>query len=62
MRRLEFTGEVINGIEAHQLGVAQWVVPDDQLQDFALDLARRVSALDTGPIGALKARIDPWID
>ena len=58
IRRLQLTEEPISGKEAYALGVAQWLVPDDQLQTWTLDLAQRVAKKPTSDIAAVKERLN----
>jgi len=50
-RELLFLGERVSSAEAVRLGLANRVVPDGQLLDEAMDLARRLAAL---PVTALR--------
>ena len=43
--KLLLTGEVINGIEAFNMGLVSEVVPDDTVLDRALELAKHISNL-----------------
>ena len=43
---LQYTGDRIDGIEAHRLGIASQVVPNDQLMEASMELATRLA---TGP-------------
>ena len=40
---LQYTGDRINGIEAHRLGIASQVVPNDQLMEASMELASRLA-------------------
>jgi enoyl-CoA hydratase len=64
--RLILTGEVIDGDEAQRIGLAQWSVPGDELEDRARDLAERVASLSRPALQAAKdcirAYFDPAVD
>lgn len=53
-RRLILGAEVINGKEAERLGVVQWSVPAEQLEQFALDLVKRLGKLPVHAVAACK--------
>ncbi len=40
---LQYTGDRIDGIEAHRLGIASQVVPNDQLMEASMELASRLA-------------------
>ena len=40
---LQYTGDRIDGIEAHRLGIASQVVPNDQLMEASMELATRLA-------------------
>jgi enoyl-CoA hydratase len=42
-RRLLLAGDIIDGVEAHRLGLAHWLVPDDELEARASALVERIS-------------------
>lgn len=60
MRRLEFTADVIDGADAYRLGICQWLVGEEQLQEFALELAQKTSALEARQTGFLKGGMNAW--
>lgn len=52
--RLILTGDLVCGQEAGDLGLAQFVTADDEVESFAADLARRVAASPKMAIAANK--------
>ena len=60
MRRLEFTADVIDGADAYRLGICQWLVEEEQLQEFALELAQKASGLEARQTGVLKGGMNAW--
>jgi enoyl-CoA hydratase/carnithine racemase len=61
-RRLILGAEVVDGDEAARLGLAQWVVPDDQLADWTKALVARLAALPGPALAACKSCIAAAID
>lgn len=55
--RLILLGELVKGDEAKRLGIAQWVRANDEVDDFALGLARQLSELAPQALAAAKACI-----
>jgi enoyl-CoA hydratase len=43
--RMILTGAMISGIEAYQLGLASEILPDDQVQARAMEMARELAQL-----------------
>ena len=43
--RLILLGELVRGLEANQLGIAQWVCPNDEVDKFAFELASSLSEM-----------------
>lgn len=43
-KELLFTGQAFSAQECHQLGMVNHVVPRDELENFTLDLARRIAS------------------
>ncbi len=43
-KRLFFTGELISAEDAYRMGLANWVVPDDQLEEALQELCRTLAA------------------
>ena len=43
-KRLAFLAEVIDAREAERVGLVTWVQPEDQIDNFVADLARRLAA------------------
>lgn len=54
-KELIFTGDFISAQEAHRIGLANKVVPDDSLMEEALALARRIA--DNSPLALRLSRI-----
>jgi len=54
LKELVFTGEMISAGEALSYGLVEKVVPDGQVLDAALDLARRIAG--RGPLGGAAAK------
>ena len=52
--RLILLGELVKGDEAVGLGIAQWVRPNDEVDDFALELARLLSELAPQALASAK--------
>jgi enoyl-CoA hydratase/carnithine racemase len=47
-------GELVKGDEAVRLGLAQWVCPNDDVDEFALGLANRLADHAPGALAAVK--------
>lgn len=54
LKELVFTGEMISAQEALSYGLIEKVVPDGQVHEAALDLARRIAG--RGPLGVAAAK------
>ena len=52
--RLIMLGELVKGDEAVRLGLAQWVCPNDDVDEFALGLANRLADHAPGALAAVK--------
>ena len=52
--RLILLGELVKGDEAMRLGIAQWVCANDEVDEFALGLARQLSELAPQALAAAK--------
>lgn len=52
--RLILLGELVKGDEAMRLGIAQWVRANDEVDDFALGLARQLAELAPHALAAAK--------
>ena len=61
-RRLILGAEVITGKEAERLGVVQWSVPGDQLEQWTLDLVNRLGSLPVQALAACKRCIAAGIE
>lgn len=53
-----FTGEQITAQEAYRIGLADAVVPDDQLQESAIALAQKLAVKAPVALGMIKRAID----
>jgi enoyl-CoA hydratase/carnithine racemase len=64
--RLILTGETVGADEAVRLGLVQWSVPDDQLENRVEELVNRISSLSRPALVAakdcLRAYFDPDVD
>jgi 2-(1,2-epoxy-1,2-dihydrophenyl)acetyl-CoA isomerase len=47
---MQYSGDPVTGAEAYRIGLANWLVPDDQLMEKALELATRLAR---GPVYAM---------
>jgi 2-(1,2-epoxy-1,2-dihydrophenyl)acetyl-CoA isomerase len=47
---MQYSGEPVSGAEAYRIGLANWVVPDDQLMEKTLELATKLAR---GPVFAM---------
>lgn len=65
-RRLILGAELVDGNEAHRLGLVHWVVADAALEDKARSLAERIATIPPAALAACKrciaARSDPQVD
>jgi enoyl-CoA hydratase/carnithine racemase len=65
-KRLIFGAEVIDGVEAERIGIAQWVRPRDQLAAWTNELVARIAAMPRAALVAAKrciaAEADPHRD
>jgi enoyl-CoA hydratase/carnithine racemase len=57
-RELFLTAERVDAARCERLGIVNRVVPDDQLMDATLELARRLAAGPTVAYAAMKANLD----
>jgi 2-(1,2-epoxy-1,2-dihydrophenyl)acetyl-CoA isomerase len=53
--QLMVLGETLNGSDAERFGVANWVVPDEQLEDKTAEIVQRLAAGPTTAIREMKA-------
>lgn len=64
--RLILGGDVVDGAEAHRLGLAQWVVPDAELDAAIHAISERIGGLSRAALTASKdcilASFDPAVD
>jgi len=61
-KRLIFGGEVIDGREAHRLGIVQWVAPRDALASQADEIVARLGSVPPTTLAACKGCIDAAFD
>jgi len=52
--RLILLGELVKGDEAMRLGIAQWVRPNDEVDDFALELTHKLAEMAPSALAASK--------
>lgn len=64
--RLILAGEIIDGTEAVRIGVAQWAVPAEALEEESAAIANRIAGLSRPALAAAKdcifAQLDPATD
>jgi enoyl-CoA hydratase/carnithine racemase len=64
--RLILSGDMVDGAEAHRLGLVQWVVPDAELDAAVRAIAERIGGLSRAALVASKdcilAHFDPALD
>src|SRR5262249_44095767 len=61
-KEIALLGEPISGKQAHEWGLANRCVPDEDLLAVAGDYARRLAALPTIGVGHIKSQINDAID
>lgn len=61
-KELLFLGDEVSGVEAHRLGIANRVVPADEVHKTAQDLARRLADGPTVSIAATKRLVGRALD
>ncbi|MDT0200677.1 enoyl-CoA hydratase [Nocardioides sp. AE5] len=61
-REMLYTGDAVDAAEAHRLGMVNHVVPEDQLEDFTLDLAERIAARPQFGLRLSKLSINQQLD
>ncbi len=59
---LLFTGRLIDGREAVDAGLAARVVPDEELDDAAGDLARHVAEVPIHRLAVIKQAVNSWVE
>lgn len=59
---LQYTGDRVDGTEAHRMGMVSKVVPDDQLQDTAMELATRLAQGPTQSLSMIKYLIQKSLE
>lgn len=55
------TGDRVTGPEAHEMGLANFLVPDDELMDKALEIAGRLAAGAPQAIAASKVAVNAYL-
>jgi enoyl-CoA hydratase/carnithine racemase len=65
-RRLILGAELVDGVEAHRLGLVQWVIAADELRSWTNELAGRLGSLPAEALASCKRCIaasdDPSVD
>ncbi|PKW18629.1 enoyl-CoA hydratase [Saccharopolyspora spinosa] len=57
-KEMLFTGAPVTAADAHRLGMVNHVVPDDDLADFTLDLARRIARMPEYALRLAKSSVN----
>ena len=61
-KRLLFTGDTVNGIEAAAIGLVQAAVPEAELDDYTLSLAARIGLIGRDLLAANKRVINEGVE
>lgn len=61
-KELLFTGDAIDAPEAHRLGMVNHVVPVDELDDYALAMARRIAKKPSFSLKLAKLAVNQTLD
>ena len=62
-REIAGTGEFYGPEDALELGLADMILPPDEVEDFAVDKVRQLAGMDRSAFGVIKHnRIDPVLD
>lgn len=61
-RRLTWGPEAFDGIEAHRLGVADYVAPDGEALQRAIELAQRIASMPDLAVTAVKQYFAPHVN
>jgi len=61
-KEMLFTGEPVSVEEAYNLGMINHVVPQDQLADFTLELARKIAARSSFGLNLAKMAVNQALD
>jgi enoyl-CoA hydratase len=61
-KRLLFTGDTVNGIEAAAIGLVQAAVPEPELDDYTLSLAARIGLVGRDLLAANKRVINEGVE
>ena len=59
---LQFTGDAVDGTEAHRLGMVSKVVPHEQLMDATLELATRLAGGPTYSMALIKMLVNKGLN
>ena len=57
-RELMFLSDRINATRCLQIGLVNWVVPDDELMSMAIEITHRLAHGPTGALAAIKANLE----
>ncbi|MGV0715722.1 enoyl-CoA hydratase [Mycolicibacterium sp. XJ662] len=57
-KEMLFTGEPLTARDAHRLGMVNHVVPDDELADFALELAQKIARMPAYGLRLAKSSVN----
>jgi len=61
-REILFTGRAVSAAEAHQCGMVNHVVPEDQLEEFALEMASQIAARPAFAVRLAKESVNASLD
>jgi enoyl-CoA hydratase len=61
-KRLLFTGDTVNGVEAAAIGLVQAAVPEPELDDYTLSLAARIGLVGRDLLAANKRVINEGVE
>ena len=61
-KELLWTGRLVGGREAVELGLAQRVVPDEDLADETLQLASTIAEMPTDRLAVVKQAVNSWAE
>ena len=61
-KEMLFTGDAVTAEEAYNLGMLNHVVPEDQLAEFTLDMARKIAARSNFGLNLAKMAVNQALD